>query len=388
MLKYSVGSASTSIVNKRSVQYQAIGSGSYSGTSGVKTINFHLASAQDYLMPDSMGLKFRMRNKDATNACVLQGSVNLAFSRLRVSVNSVLCEDIAPYGRCIEMLNCLKCAFNAEDREIGSGDKTTSIAATESEVFTLPLSCGLANCGRLIPLKFVPIYIALDLESTLAYVASHEFELLDVVLMANVVELDGSVQDSIAKHILSSGKGIPIKIETLSTPTQAINATTGDATINVSKACSRLNALFITIASNSSSDNLQKALRRPATASQAYEMQVAVGSRNFPENGLKSYPEMVCALSELVGLQVDPVNREIDITRKQCIVQGSGDERRHIVGRSMNKGRNSDFSGLSMRSGEVLSLTLKSAAGVDRCYVTMSYDVILNITGETTEVLA
>lgn len=172
------------------------------------------------------------------------------------------------------------------------------------------------------------------------------------------------------------------------TPTQAIDAPTGDATINVPKACSRLNAKFLTFASNYSSDNLQKAFRRPATAASPYEMHVAVGSRNFPENGLKSYPEILYALSELVGLHADPVNREIDITRKQFLVHGSRDEMRHMINLIMNKGRNSRFSCLSMWSGEVLSITLKGAANVDRCYVTMCYDVIIHITCETPEVLA
>ena len=54
MLKYPVGSVSTSIVNKTSVQYQAIGSGSYSGTSGVKTINFHQGGNSDILRINSI----------------------------------------------------------------------------------------------------------------------------------------------------------------------------------------------------------------------------------------------------------------------------------------------------------------------------------------------
>ena len=386
MLKYSVGSVSTSIGNKRSVEFQAIGGNSY-GPQGVKTINFHLASSQDYLIPDSLSLKVKFKNKDATNPNLLEGSVHLLFSPLRVSVNSVLAEDIQPYGRMIQLLNCLQNAYAAENREITIGELNTSIPADGTETFCMPSTCGLANCGKLLPLKFAPISFALDIESALAHMASHDFELQDVVLMASVCELDGAVQDSIAKHILSSGKGIPIRIETLFTSTQAINSSTGDATINVSKACSRLNALFITFAA-SATNSLQKDFRRPATATSRYEVQVVLGSRLFPENGLKSYVEMFYHLAELTGLYIDLVNKHIDITKPQFTTQGASGGKRHILGLSMNKDRNSNFSGLSMRNGEVLAITLKSASGVDRCYVTMNMGVIMNISSETTEILA
>ncbi len=93
-------------------------------------------------------------------------------------------------------------------------------------------------------------------------------------------------------------------------------------------------------------------------------------------------------MAELTALYTDPGNGAVDITRKQYVVQGADGEKRHSVGLTMNKDGQSDLSGLNMGNGEVLSVKLKGASNVDRCYVTMSYDVVLNITGETTEVLS
>ena len=184
---YKLKAGAPYVSNRRSVSHFAQGGNQYS-PNGVKVMNFNL-TGDKWLDQNTFRVMLQLNNKDydsASNIYVQPLSWNPAvfFRRCRVIAGGVCTEDIDNFYRLSLMLQALK----SEEEQLGiaaegfgSFDDRYANATSETRksyrlenheksgivyaarrVMLTPLIC-LFNQGKLVPLRFCPIQIELEL---------------------------------------------------------------------------------------------------------------------------------------------------------------------------------------------------------------------------------
>ena len=102
------------IDSARSVEYQAIGSNTYSANTGAKVVKFRLSDDRAWLDPSTVRIQYKIKNKFEIPAGS-QARENLYplkahgfFSRMRIMSRGSLIEDIGDYNRVHEMFQNLR----------------------------------------------------------------------------------------------------------------------------------------------------------------------------------------------------------------------------------------------------------------------------------------
>lgn len=418
-LSFKLGNSASYITDRKSVTFWPSGSNIYKTASGTKVIKFQL-NGEGWLDPSTVRINFNLVNNDADAAKFvrpLQGGHSF-FRRLRVSANGALVEDF-DYNRTHQMFEMLTSVHNRDNDMIeGLGYRSDSVAPGGThDLNTLPgiaggsyqtigmkLCSGLLNQSKMLPLKYMGnLTIELELvnnandpvvtpgvDSTFTVAnTTNDWQLENVQLKCDIVSIDNTLQNNYDSHLLNGGK-LPLSYNTYITQSQAVSGQ--DVSVNVSRAISRLKSVFVsfykTPAVATAIDKEWLNFMHPmenATGlkyDKAYELefQMQIGSKLFPEYPIRSLSESFSQLKKSVGILGSNFH-SVSISP----LQYRNDH--FVIGIDTEKALGASYTGLSTRSGDLLSIrvkaqdkgTLSVANMMDQLHIVLHADCVLEI---------
>jgi hypothetical protein len=426
-LSFKMTPGASYVVDRRSVTYHPQGSNIYKVGAGTKLIRI-LLTGDNWLDPSTLRVMFDVNNDDTSIGKSLRpiGGPWCFFRRMRILAAGQLVEDIDNYNRIHEMMHVLVAKESRENdaaeafgqvwdehadpkyditnwQGIQSGDRMT--------VLFKPLS-GLLNQNKMLPIRYAPITIELELVDTvtdpivstfatgdLAFTSGNTsllWSITNVQVKVDVCTLDNALDNSYAQHLLS-GKSLPISYNTFVSQMQTI-AGQDAPLINVSRALTRLKSVFVTLSkdytgaratyagrkqwndffSPMSENNNDKTLTH--TSAGEFEFQLQIGSKLFPEYPIRSHNEAYYQLKKCLGVQSSAVHN-FDIRAIEYR------DNKLILGTDCEKVLDAGFTGLNTRAGDLMSVKLKyndkggttNTRLADRIHIVLHSDQILEI---------
>ena len=173
------------ITERKSVTYHPQGSNAYQPQNGTKLIKI-LMTGDQFLDPSTFRVMFDVANlaPNADQKLRVLGGAHTFFRRMRVLCSNTLVEDISDYNRVHEMfriLNAKDANINSDAEQFGQQwdlvksnhfgtttrhpDITTldGIKGGESQTVLFKPCSGLFNQEKMLPLRYMPITIELEL---------------------------------------------------------------------------------------------------------------------------------------------------------------------------------------------------------------------------------
>ena len=327
-LSYKLRAGASYVTNRRSVSYFAQGGNDYK-PSGVRLMKFHLIGDQ-WMDPSTFRVTFQLNNLeyDAIGTMYVQPlSWNPAvfFRRARIIAGGQVIQYIDDFNRLSLMLTSLKSGeeqltiasegFNSFDDQYGNVsqdnrktyrnldyDKAGSVFEARRVVFR-PM-CGIFNQEKLLPLRYMPIQIEMELVNYCAdavHVGAWErhsntsnWSISDIQCKCDLLTLDNALDNEYASHLLS-GTPLPINFSTWN----HTNQSTGNDksfSANINRALTRLKSVFITLQGTEGAwDKQCNDLLHPIamkttdaySVSDEHQYQVQIGSKLIPEYPVK-----------------------------------------------------------------------------------------------------
>ena len=461
-LSYKLSPGSSYITDRKSVSYFQIGSNIYSTTSGTKLIRF-VINGDDWLdATNTLRIFFDVRNTNTTANASLRvlGGPYSFFRRMRVLCGNTLVEDIDYYNRVHYMFDIMRARHVRENEDCEGfevrfdqlkyqpcfqnngttptsvqypfgplGDfanKYISVNAGESKTVSFKPLSGLLSCGKLLPIRYAPITIELELvqnaydpiisveDAGLAIEidgangatvnTSVTWQIENPVIKVDICTLDNALNNEYASLLLS-GKALPINYSSFVTQLQSIAGQT--PSVNITRALSRLKSVFVTFdqaytAAKANNQDLHIQTWKKAwndffhpmsynafNYDQNYEIeyQLQIGSKLFPEYPMRNLQECFYQLRKCMGTE-NSAFHSLDITPFEYR------NHKHVVAFDTEKMLGSAFTGLNMKTGSLMTLKMKaaniatvtSAMMPDTVYIVLHFDSILNIRDTGVEV--
>ena len=344
-LSYKLKPGASYVTNRRSVSYFVSGGNTYS-PNGVKVMKFSIAGDQ-WLDPSTFRVAFQLNNHNGNNGDGLQIMVQplswnpaVFFKRARLICGGQVVEDIGGFNRLSRMLidllteddqHYIGCeGFGNCDSVKGAaaqaGDQPKSYRQTgyglsgnvgsARRVMFKPL-LGLFNQNKLLPLRYCPIHIELELVNSQADAVSLEvaegfsnganWDISDIQCKCDLLTLGNSLDNEYASHLLA-GKSLPINYNTWNHTNQSTGL---DENFNahITRAVTRLRSIFITLQKPGGIAYKQaNGFHHPPcstngqlTLSNEHSYQVQTGSKLTPEYPVNSLPESYSQLQKTVG---------------------------------------------------------------------------------------
>ena len=251
-LGYKLKPGASYVTNRRSVSYFASGGNTYSPT-GVKVMKFNL-TGDPWLDPNTFRVAFQLNNHNGTNTGGFQIMVRplswnpaVFFRRARLICGGQVIEDIDDFNRLSLMLTDLLPEDDKHDiacegfRNFGFVKGEVAQATDERKIHRqddynrsgnvylgrrvqFKPMLGIFNQEKLTPLRYCPMQIELELVNSQAdavYLETSEggfqnganWDISDIQRKCDLLELDSSLSDEYASHLLS-GKTLPINFNT------------------------------------------------------------------------------------------------------------------------------------------------------------------------------
>ena len=247
---------------------------------------------------------------------------------------------------------------------------------------------GLFNQEKLIPLRYCPIQIELELVNQQADAVTTEtsngfqnganWDISDMQCKCDLLELDSSLSNEYASHLLS-GKSLPMNFNTWNHTNQSTGLDK-NFSAHITRAVTRLKSIFITLHKPDNvtykqvndfyhpcTDNGQ------LTLANEHSYQVQIGAKLVPECPVSSLAESYSQLKETVGRSF---NMHSSWYRS----------RKYIIGFDMEKISGAGFTGLSTKAGDLFTMNFKECDALggansvpDRVFCALNYDCVLNI---------
>ena len=364
------GNSANYVIETRKVKFFAEASDRFSTNSRV--LRFRLVD-QGFLEPASSRIEFTLNNKDSSNALVPVAPPLAMFSRIRVFISGVQCENWDYVGETCVLMDRLKGAARRNNDSVeshfltagGYADTYQAIPASSSRSVLFSIPCGVTQMDKWMPLSLVSGGVVLECElssdSGQAFDVSTNaanWDITDVSMLANLHTVDSSLANSYAKHILS---GNSINYHTKSMVVTKHLLTDSSFTIPIVRGYSRLCQVYVTLHKGSSAT--EKAIRDfyhpcnnnvPTTATDNCTLQITIGSRRFPERPQSSVAEQWLRLREAAGVFYG----ESDL----AILPTDYVNRKAIFGWDLEKvgHQGASHSGLSTKNGDILTLDVKN----------------------------
>jgi hypothetical protein len=354
---------------------------------------------------------FNLENLGADDQILrpLQGAYSF-FRRLRISVGGCLVEDISEYSRVHHMFEMLTSVHNRDNDDIeGFGHRSdagdgsdpnfdhtltslTGIDAQSYQTVGFKLCSGLFNQAKMLPLKYAPITVELELVTDnlapivkpvvattfLTADTGDKWQISDVVLKCDIVTLDNTLQNNYDSHLLS-GKTLPINYNTYIVQSQVVSGK--NVSVNMSRAISRLKSIFVSL------------YREPATVKAAdkewlnhyhpmsnlvggayskdyeLEFQIQLGSKLFPEYPIRSLSESYAQLKKSVGIMGSNFH-SMSMTPKQYR------NNHFVLGIDTEKSIGSSWTGISTKQGDLLTVKMKGDATIEALMPTQVFVIL------------
>jgi len=431
-LSYKLKPGASYVTNRRSCSFMASGGNQYS-SSGVKVLRFQL-TADQWLDPSSLRVAFQLNNKTLTEAPTetrkgvkpLHWNPAVFFRRARLIAGGQVIEDIDNFNRLSVMLTALKpneeqmdiategfgSFDNKNDRVLNQHSEDVDERKTYREndfnesgvievsrrVMFKPM-LGMFGQEKLIPLRYCPLQLELELVNNPAdccfvgTIDTHTYhsnwDITDIQVKADLLTLDNSLQNEFASHLLS-GKSLPLNFSTYNHTNQATN---GDEnfSVHISRALTRLKTVCITLHKTDTdtykecnsfyhpmgTDDYGDAYDFPSE----HQVWIQIGAMLIPEYPVNGVSEAYYQLKKAVG-------RAFHITGRWFRT------RRYIIGFDCEKVAGAGFTGLSTKSGDLLTVNFKNCknqyeanSAPQRMYCALNYDAVLNIKDQGIELL-
>ena len=389
-LSFKLSNSASYITDRKSVTFWPSGSNIYKTNSGTKVIRFHLTN-DNWLDPSTVRVMFNLVNNDSDALKKLRtiSGAWAFFRRIRIMCQGTLIEDF-DYNRTCEMFEVLTSKHNRENDDIENfgyraDTQEPGITHTVAMLPGIPggshqtvgfkLCSGLLNQPKMLPLKYVPLTIELELVNNAndpivtpgvnavftTTNTSNDWQIENVQLKCDICNLDNSLQNNYDSHLLS-GKSLPINFNTYITQSQAISG--NDVSISLNRAITRLKSIFVTFWQSTDTDPSHKEwndFNHPMdnatglTYDSSYELeyQIQIGSKLFPEYPVRSISEAFAQLKKSVGILGSNFHA-ISISP----LQYRNDH--FIIGCDTEKALQAGFTGVNTRQGDLLTVKVKA----------------------------
>ena len=268
-LSFKLAQGASYVTNRRSVSFFPSGSDAYGPTSGTKVIKIRL-NGTDWLDPSTVKIMFSLKNDDTANDLHFLSGPHAFFRRMRIVCGGQIVEDIDDYNKVCEMFNILQSESVRKNDEIEGtgrwdGPNPETLAATGgTKTIGMKLCSGLLNQSKMLPLRYCPIEIELELVNAAVDAVGGlpapctSWVISDVQCKCDLVTLDNGLENSYSEHVLE-GKSLPINYSTYISQSQVV--TDLNIGVNVSRAVTRLKSIFMSMdgpnPTTATSDNLR-----------------------------------------------------------------------------------------------------------------------------------
>ena len=431
-LSYKLKPGASYITNRRSVSFMASGGNQYSST-GVKVMRFNL-TADQWLDPSTFRVAFQLNNKTLTTQPTLtrmgvkplHWNPAVFFRRARLIAGGQVIEDIDNFNRLSLMLTTLKRTeeqleianegFGSFDNKLdGVLDRVneeldqrksyreadfseSGVIEVSRRVMFKPM-LGMFNQDKLIPLRYCPLQIELELVNNPAdsvfngVIDTHtyhsDWDITDIQCKCDLLTLDNSLENEYASHLLS-GKSLPINFNSWNHTNQATNGDK-DFSAHISRALTRLKSVCITLHTTDSDwykecNNFYHPMGT-GQGGEAYDFAsehqvwIQIGAMLIPEYPVNGVSEAYYQLKKAVGSPFHIIGRWFRT-------------RRYIIGFDCEKIAGAGFTGISTKNGDLLTINFRNCKrnGDDgsepqRMYCALNYDAVLNIRDQGVELL-
>ena len=430
-LSYKLKPGASYVTNRRSASFMASGGNQYSST-GVKVMRFNL-TADQWLDPSTFRVAFQLNNKSLTDQPAvtrkgvkpLHWNPAVFFRRARLIAGGQVIEYIDNFNRLSLMLTTLKRSegqleianegFGSIDNRLDgvltrfeedqderksyreSDFSESGVIEVSRRVMFKPM-LGMFNQGKLIPLRYCPLQIELELVNNSAdcvfngVIETHtyhsDWDITDIQCKCDLLTLDNSLENEYASHLLS-GKSLPINFNTWNHTNQATNGDK-DFSAHISRALTRLKSVCLTLHRND--DAWYKECNdfyhpMVAQGGEAYhfpsehQVWIQIGSMLIPEYPVNGVSEAYYQLKKAVGHPFHIIGRWFR-TRK------------YIIGFDCEKIAGAGFTGISTKNGDLLIVSFRNCkrqgedgSGPQRMYCALNYGAVLNIRDQGVELL-
>jgi hypothetical protein len=387
-LSFKLPPGSSYITDRRNTTYWASGSNIYNPDTGTKLLKFYLAGDDgNWLDPSTVRIQFTLKNNSASGHYLRPLSEPYSFfRRVRILAGGVLVEDILDYNRCQEMMYSFMNHNVRDNNDIESWgyrydslltnnnyttDTLPGIASGSSLVVSFKLLSGLLSQNKLIPIKFCPWTIELELVSgkedvivspgaNIVFTADNTgnvWEINNPQLKCDICTLDNSLNNSYIEHLLA-GKALPIKYSTFINQQSSISGS--NIAVQVARAVSRLQKAFITFYKTGGSAVVDKTALKfyhpmagTLDITKDLEFQLQLGSKLYPEYPCKSISECFYILRKTLNLP-EFHQHSIGITFKDFI------DHKFIFTTNFEKVPESSWTGTNTKAGQLLIVKVKA----------------------------
>lgn len=415
-LDYQLPYSAASVLSRSYATFQPAGAATYSGD-GVRVARIAITS-EKFLEGKSTFLTFRVHNKSATHLLKLSSGPHCLLQRFRVMVGGVVVEDVHEAGRVSEFLRRVVATDGQIRDDATSGGLQSRAAVDVDNVYNsypdiqndfigvnqyatcrLKLCSGLLDQTKLIPLRYcgglnVELYFQ-DNETPKArgVNAAVKWEVSNLEAHCALVQLDSGI-DAAYSVSLQSRNVLPINYETY--VTQVISVPQGATEFSVSavRSFSKINAVFATfLGTNADANDVCTSFLNPSARiastmgadhdEQTMEWMVSLGALQYPSQHCRSMPATLEYLKEAVRTY-NRDNVEFNISKQAF------KDKRFAIGVNFQSSPSVEtkFDGLSSRTGDLCTLSLKSLQGaagenapqeVSKVYLHFRVECILEI---------
>ena len=404
-LSFSLPAVASYAKERRLVQVFPQGANTFA-PNGAQTLTFNVTSQEGWLDPSSLRLHFKIRNTAAAggnNGLMPKSGCHCFFSQLRILIGGTEVERIEPYSLLHELF---RVALNTPASQVEQGVEdgraynagqyppvqVEPIPAQAFRSVTLTPLAGLLQCGKYLPLRLMNSMI---LEFTLAQTddalvtpraapnTSTAFELAQCELQFSTVRLDSALEAGFSSMMLS-GRALQLNLRTLMSQQAIIPVGAREFQATVTRALSRIAAVFVTfqgrVAPNTSPLRFHNpsAIEGGAQGERTLEWSMQIGSKQWPEmTTCKSIAATMSLLKQALGIY-DQNIASTSITRNNFL------NTRFCIGVPTSTIPGQVFSGISTRSGDLLSVLVKNLTAVgddeaQKLHCTMIAEVILEL---------
>jgi hypothetical protein len=413
-LSYKLKAGASYVTNRRSVSFFPQGGNSYS-PNGVKVIKFNLTGDQ-WLDPSTFRIHFQLNNDNPALALEpLSWNPAVFFRRVRLLGGGQVIEDIDSFNRLSMMLQSVASekeqmsiaaeGFGSYDERVAlpaddhrktflSADHDKAGAVGESRRVLFKPHLGLLNQDKLIPIRYLPLQIELELVSNstdCVYVSalhSSSWTISDCQVKCDLLTLDNALDNEYAALLLS-GKSLPINFSSWN---HTVQQTGGDKnfSVNISRALTRLKSVFVTLHKEGADAYLKECnqfyhpalnYNVPFNNHSEHQYWIQIGSQKWPEYPILSSSESYYQLQKTVGPHMNIFQRWY---------RGN----KYIIGIDTEKISGAGFTGLNTKAGDLLTINFRDcdnngvAASIpEKMFCALHYDAILNIRDNGVEVL-
>jgi hypothetical protein len=319
--------------------------------------------------------------------------------RLRIICNgSTVIEDIEEYARVYQLFseilppqrrftNSLESWGDETGHQgtLGLPSSTDDIPANSSRQVCVQLLSSILSQGKLLPLAMLPLTIEMELGDTndAFQGSSNQWTITRPRLVADVCELDQTLQNSYASHVLS-GKSLPFYLNGIYSVKASVPTGSSLYTLPIARGFTRLSAIYVTF-SNGANKWVNHFFcplgNEPnTTVEDRVSYNFTIGSDRWPQFDVESIQESAYRLRLTSSAHLG-----------NDIFSISGEDYRadkFIIGQSFEKapGMNA-HTGYNTHSGAQLCLNFKNLGDTTMVHCILVFDSVLNLSAAGAEIL-